>query len=91
MGALSLPIKKRAGTALGAGCDIVLYCSGSLDRGREVVDSLPPMREDSQRRWARAQGILANFSEKEKVREGAFDEILAFERLRALVAPFSLR
>ena len=54
MGALSGPPGERARAAIAAGCDIALYCSGSLAEGEEVASTLEPLRDQSAGRLARA-------------------------------------
>ena len=41
---------KTAKACLEAGLDIALHCNGSVDEMRGVMDSLPPLRQDSRRR-----------------------------------------
>lgn len=55
MGALSGGLAERAVAALGAGCDLVLHCSGKLERMQSIATALPPMRRDSAARLQRCR------------------------------------
>jgi len=54
MGALEGPIEARARTALAAGCDLVLHCSGVLADMEALAATLAPMEELARARLARA-------------------------------------
>lgn len=54
MGALSGPVEERGRTALAAGCDVVLHCSGKLTQARKLAQTLPPMAPAALDRLARA-------------------------------------
>jgi beta-N-acetylhexosaminidase len=50
MNALSGTLSERARASLGAGCDVVLHCNGSLEARREVADACPPLAGEGKRR-----------------------------------------
>ena len=62
MGALSGAAAERACSALAAGCDIALHCSGVLAESEEVANVLPSIGAAAMDRLARAlsriEGII---------------------------------
>jgi beta-N-acetylhexosaminidase len=43
-------LAERARASLGAGCDVVLHCNGSLDQRHETADACPPLSGEALRR-----------------------------------------
>ena len=56
MGALSGPIEARARTAIAAGCDMILHCSGELAEMQAVASAVPVLTGEAA---ARADAALA--------------------------------
>ena len=54
MGALSGDIAERCQTALAAGCDAALHCSGEFDEMDAVAAEIPALSEHAWRRWQAA-------------------------------------
>ena len=69
MGALAGPMEERARAVLGAGCDLVLHCSGNLTEMAAVAAVTAELDGAAARRFAAARGRLADPAE--------FDEALA--------------
>jgi len=57
MNALSGTLTERARASLGAGCDVVLHCNGSLDQRRDAADACPPLGGEAKRRADAALGM----------------------------------
>ena len=54
MQALSGPVEQRAKAALGAGCDVVLHCSGNLAAMQQLASTLPPISDLARHRLDQA-------------------------------------
>ena len=78
MGALSGSLRERVAGALGAGCDVVLHCSGHIDEMRELAASVPVLAGAAA---GRAAAALAS-----RGSPGEFDVIKARRSLAALLA-----
>jgi len=59
MGALQGNLGGRAKSALEAGADIVLYCTGVLSRMEEICQDLPDISSAATIRWSKAQSVCA--------------------------------
>lgn len=59
MKALSGTLPERASTALAAGCDLVLECSGRLDDARAVLEAVAPMDDDLSERITHTLALIA--------------------------------
>ncbi len=57
MKALSGPFEARAATALAAGCDVALHCSGDMAEMRAVADGARPLDADAMRRVAAGEAM----------------------------------
>ncbi|AWK85122.1 beta-N-acetylhexosaminidase [Azospirillum thermophilum] len=55
MGALKGDMGERARSVLAAGLDIVLHCNGVMAEMETVAAVVPPMGDETARRWARAE------------------------------------
>lgn len=77
MEALAGPLAKRAADAVGAGCDVVLHCSGVLAEGQEVAGALGAISMPASERLGRAMARLRKPS-------GSYDAMAA--RRDALLA-----
>jgi len=62
MKALDGTFAARAETALEAGCDIVLHCSGVLDEMKEVMAAVPPLDDRAAFRTAKAEALRRDAS-----------------------------
>ena len=78
MEALRGGLADRARAVLGAGCDLVLHCSGVLEEMVEVAEAVGPLSAASARRVARAQAMLRP--------PEAFDVEAALIQLESLLA-----
>ncbi|WP_166042583.1 beta-N-acetylhexosaminidase [Sphingosinicella sp. YJ22] len=54
MHALTGSVEERAAAVLAAGCDLALCCSGDFAESARLAEALPPLREESAGRLARA-------------------------------------
>ncbi len=54
MGALSGSLAERAAAALGAGCDVILHCSGRIEEMHELAGAVPLLAGTRERRAAAA-------------------------------------
>ncbi len=63
MAALEGGFDQRARQSIAAGCDIVLFCNGSLEENRLVVQSAPALSQATQERLAHARRRLSSPSE----------------------------
>jgi len=79
MGALSGDLRGRAAGAIGAGCDLVLHCSGVLAEAAEIAGAVPELAGDALRR---AEAALAARQPVEAVDRAALEA-----RFDALIAP----
>lgn len=59
MEALSGPVGERASTAIAAGCDVVLHCSGRLAHNEAIAAAVGDMSEPARLRLERAMGRIA--------------------------------
>jgi len=57
MGALQGDLRSRASKALGAGADIILYCTGDLGEMEEICADLPDITPEAWARWERARDM----------------------------------
>jgi beta-N-acetylhexosaminidase len=57
MGALSGSVGARTRAAVGAGCDIVLHCNGTLPERYHVADAVPALQDAAGRRAAAALAL----------------------------------
>jgi beta-N-acetylhexosaminidase len=57
MAALAGPLPERGLAALGAGCDLVLHCSGNIDEMDALAQVLPPITKDAAGRISRARSM----------------------------------
>ena len=78
MKALAGPLADRARTALAAGCDGVLHCSGDFAEMRELAASVPVLTSSAQARFARARRAVS--------KPTLFDPRAARDRLDVLLA-----
>lgn len=74
MKALSGPLAARAAAAVGAGCDIALYCGGDIGEMREVAAAVPELSGKS---LARAEAALNSLENAGEIDAGAIDARLA--------------
>jgi len=78
MGALKGPVGKRAQKAIGAGCDLVLHCSGDADEMAAVAAAVPELEGEALRR---AEAVFETISRPpvhdRKSLHARFDDILA--------------
>ncbi len=79
MEALSGSLGARAGTALAAGCDVVLHCSGALAEMIEVAEAIGPVSAEGSRRLERAAAMAR--------RPGRGDAAELLARLDELLSP----
>ena len=79
MSALAGDFRARAGACLGAGCDVVLHCSGAMAEMRAVADGSSPLSPAAKKR------IVAAEARRRKSLE-PFDAAEARPRLDALLA-----
>ncbi len=78
MAALSGSLAARTRAALGAGCDVVLHCSGELSEMAEVAEAAGPLSAAAQRRLARAAAMIG--------RPRAMEPAALLERLQRLLS-----
>ncbi len=57
MGALTGSIEKRVGSALAAGCDLLLHCSGKLGEMREAAEAAAALTPEAVSRVARGEAL----------------------------------
>ncbi len=76
MKALDGDLGSRARAAIGAGCDLVLHCTGIYDEMKEVVEALTPMTAELIRRVAAARSMA--------MQPAPFDRAAAEARLQNL-------
>ncbi len=76
MKALDGDLASRARASIGAGCDLVLHCTGIYDEMKEVAEALTPMTAELTRRVAAARAMA--------MRPVPFDRAAAEARLRDL-------
>ncbi len=62
MAALPGSLAERGSAAIGAGCDLVLHCSGVLDEARQVASGLPGIAGAARERLGRAMAATAGRS-----------------------------
>ncbi len=55
MGAMAGLSNDLAGAAIGAGCDLVLHCTGVLAEGAALLEACPPLSDAARRRMAGAR------------------------------------
>jgi beta-N-acetylhexosaminidase len=79
MRALDGELSDRATAALGAGCDIVLHCTGILEEMQAIARALPPMSLEAARRIAAASAMRPR-------KPVAIDRPALIKRLDALLA-----
>ena len=79
MSALAGDFRARAEACLGAGCDIVLHCSGEIEEMRAVAEGLGRLSPASEKRVAAAEAVRRKSLEP-------FDAAEARPRLDALLA-----
>ena len=79
MKALSGSLKDRAGTALEAGCDVVLHCNGDLEEMRSVAEGAGPLKGKAAKRAAAALARIVRDPEP-------LDLFAARDRFDALMA-----
>lgn len=77
MRALDGDLASRARSAIGAGCDLVLHCTGVYDEMKEVVGALSPMSAEVAQRVARARAMA--------MAPAPFDRGAALARLNELL------
>lgn len=77
MKALDGDLASRARAAIGAGCDLVLHCTGIYDEMKEVAEALTPMNGELTGRLSRARAMA--------MRPAPFDRQAADTRLQALL------
>jgi len=78
MDALNGPIGERAEKAIGAGCDLVLHCSGDMDEMAAVAAAVPELAGDALRRAEAAFGPASQRpAHDRKSLHARFDDILA--------------
>lgn len=58
MKALAAPLPQRARSALAAGADILLYCTGALAEMADIARDLPPISDAARERWEAAKNRL---------------------------------
>ena len=77
MKALDGDLASRARASIGAGCDLVLHCTGIYDEMKEVVGALSPMSAEVVQRVARARAMA--------MAPASFDRDAALARLNELL------
>ncbi len=78
MKALTGPFEERAASAVAAGCDVVLHCSGAMDEMRSVAAGAGRLRADSRARLARADAMRRQPSPWDReAAKARLDEIMA--------------
>jgi beta-N-acetylhexosaminidase len=77
MKALDGDLASRARAAIGAGCDLVLHCTGIYDEMQEVAEALTPINGELSDRLSRARAMALS--------PAAFDREAASARLRVLL------
>jgi len=77
MKALDGDLASRARASVGAGCDLVLHCTGVYDEMKEVAGALTPMSDELLRRVAAARAMA--------MAPAAFDREAALARLDELL------
>ena len=78
MGALKGPVGRRAEKAIGAGCDLVLHCSGDADEMAAVAAAVPELAGEALRRAEAAfEAISQRPAHDRKSLHARFDDILA--------------
>lgn len=77
MKALDGDLASRARASIGAGCDLVLHCTGVFDEMKEVADALTPMSAELLGRVAGARAMAPA--------PGSFDREAALARLNELL------
>lgn len=60
MDALSGDFGVRAASAVAAGCDIALHCSGDMAEMQSIAAAVPPLSADGEARLARAMAVTQN-------------------------------
>jgi beta-N-acetylhexosaminidase len=80
MGAMAGLSDDLAGAALGAGCDLVLHCTGVLAESAALLASCPPLRPEAARRLAEARAA------RDAAARPADPALLAAQRDRLLAA-----
>ncbi len=69
MKALSGSLRERAGSALKAGCDVVLHCNGDLGEMRQVAEGTGKLKGKAAKRAAAAMACVVHTPEPLEVRE----------------------
>ena len=77
MKALDGDLASRARASIGAGCDLVLHCTGIYDEMKEVAEALTPISEELSGRLSRARAMA--------MPSAPFDREAATARLQALL------
>jgi beta-N-acetylhexosaminidase len=77
MGALSGPLRERAERAIGAGCDLVLHCTGEITEAAEIAQGVPELTAEALRRTDAALALRRPREEIERpALEARFDTLL---------------